>query len=104
MLLGLGQEASGSGAVKGCEAVQGGWRVHAAAAAAAPSLSSRSAPACVTVPPASRLHLKTMQYGSDVVPLLKRLKYDPKFDPAFRQVGSECRWQVMRGGRRCTLH
>jgi structural maintenance of chromosome 3 (chondroitin sulfate proteoglycan 6) len=26
------------------------------------------------------------QYGSDVVPLLKRLKYDPKFEPAFRQV------------------
>lgn len=28
-----------------------------------------------------------LQYGSDVVPLLKRLKYDPKFEPAFRQVG-----------------
>lgn len=26
------------------------------------------------------------QYGSDVVPLLKRLKYDAKFEPAFRQV------------------
>lgn len=25
-----------------------------------------------------------------MVPLLKRLKYDPKFEPAFRQVGSEC--------------
>ncbi len=27
------------------------------------------------------------QYGRDVMPLIKRLKYDPKFDPAVRQVG-----------------
>ena len=32
-----------------------------------------------------------MQYGSDVVPLIKRLKYDPKFDPAFRQVSLHSR-------------
>ena len=30
------------------------------------------------------------QFGNDAVPLLRRLKYDQKFDPAFRQVGCRC--------------
>ena len=30
------------------------------------------------------------QYGSDVVPLLRKLKYDAKFEPAFRQVRAVC--------------
>lgn len=50
-------------------------------------------------PPSSRLHRRcdasrlrlaalppAPQYGSDVVPLLRKLKYDAKFEPAFRQV------------------
>ena len=50
----------------------------------------RPGPALAALPLPPRVH---MQYGSDVVPLLKRLKYDEKFEPAFRQVG--------RGGALC---
>ena len=38
------------------------------------------------------------QYGKDVVPLLSKLKYDPKFEPAVRQVLH----MVQRGTVYCT--
>lgn len=48
-------------------------------------------PLCRAVPHRAacpvRRGARRLQYGNDVVPLLRRLKYAPKFEPAFRQVG-----------------
>ena len=45
----------------------------------------------VTFMPLSKIHAADTKYpeefGSDVVPMIKRLKFNPKFKPAFNQVG-----------------
>lgn len=68
------------------------WRrgVDVAVDAAHPLLHSGPCKAWLPHPPLPVLRMTPpwpVQYGNDVVPLLRKLKYDPKFEPAFRQVG-----------------
>ena len=71
------------------------WAALGALGCAVHAFICRAEPACLRLLQCRNWHLPAallpppacLQYGSDVVPLLKKLKYDPKFEPAFRQVG-----------------
>jgi structural maintenance of chromosome 3 (chondroitin sulfate proteoglycan 6) len=58
----------------------------------------------VTFMPLDTLHVPRIEYpkefGQDAVPLYKHIKFDPKFEPAVRQVGAAGGGQEEEGRRR----